>query len=241
MTLEGEPFREVPKETTPRIEKSPKRRGRGRRQTKDCSQTWSFGFQFRLGKHFSDERGLAFYYLKIGFLEYLQISGEIRYPNGPIGYWKKATIWKEVCIVHVGAVIHDYQGEGASWSIKCLLWKDCPGDLTSNVNFCTRSRPYQREASRPSGPGRLILFSLPSTPQEGGDLVLADNEVSFTEITEYNIISLNDGRAESTGTRPDYLVNRVLTKNEGPHPEKIVRKSRNSCRVNSGGVGAHGQ
>ena len=31
---------------------------RGGRQTKDCSQTWSFGFQFRLGKYFSDERGL---------------------------------------------------------------------------------------------------------------------------------------------------------------------------------------
>ena len=39
-----------------------------------------------LGKHFSDERGLAFYYLKIGFLEYLRISGEIRYPDVPIGY-----------------------------------------------------------------------------------------------------------------------------------------------------------
>ena len=37
------------------------------------------------GKHFSNERGLPFYYLKIGFLEYLRISGEIRYPNGPIG------------------------------------------------------------------------------------------------------------------------------------------------------------
>jgi len=33
----------------------------------------------------------------------------------------------------------------------------------------------------------------------------------------------------------------VLTKNVGPHPKKIVRKSRNSCWVNSGGVGAHGQ
>ena len=52
--------------------------------------------------------------LKIGFLEYLQISGEIRYPNGPIGSCKKVTIWKEVCHVHVGVVIHDYQGEGAS-------------------------------------------------------------------------------------------------------------------------------
>jgi len=65
------------------------------RQPKDCSQTWSIVFQFRLGKHFSDERWLPFYYLKIGFLEYLRISGEIRYPCGPIGYWKKVTIWKE--------------------------------------------------------------------------------------------------------------------------------------------------
>jgi len=31
-----------------------------------------------------DERGLPFYYLKIEFLEYPRISGEIRYPNGPI-------------------------------------------------------------------------------------------------------------------------------------------------------------
>jgi len=49
------------------------------------------------------------------------------------------------------------------------------------------------------------------------------------------------GQIEGTGTRPDYLVNRVLTKNEGQHPEKIVRKSRNSCQVNSGGVGVGAQ
>ena len=79
-------------------------------------ETWSFGFQFRLGKHFSDEHGHPFYYLKIGFLQYLQISGEIRYPNGPIRYWKKVTTRKEACIVHVGAIIHNYQGEGVSWS-----------------------------------------------------------------------------------------------------------------------------
>ena len=51
---------------------------RGGRQTKDCSQTLSFGFQFRLGKYFSEEGRLPFYFLKIGFLEYLRISGEIR-------------------------------------------------------------------------------------------------------------------------------------------------------------------
>ena len=77
-------------------------------------QTRSFGLQFRLGKHFSDERGLPFYYLKIGFLEYFQTSGEIQYPNGPIGCRKKLTIWKDACVVHVGAVIHNYQGERAS-------------------------------------------------------------------------------------------------------------------------------
>jgi len=134
---------------------------RGGRQTKDCSQTWSFGFQFRLGKHFSDERGLAFYYLKIGFLEYLQISGEMRYPNAPIGYWRKEKILKEASVVQVGAVMHDYQGEEAIRSKKCLWWKDCPGAWaqlgTDNVNFCTRSRPYQREASRPSGPGQVFF------------------------------------------------------------------------------------
>jgi len=41
---------------------------------------------------------------------------------------------------------------------------------------------------------------------------------------------------EGTGTRPDYLVNRVLTKNEATHPKKIVRKARNSLKVNSGSV-----
>jgi len=51
----------------------------------------------------------------------------------------------------------------------------------------------------------------------------------------------NSAWEEGTGTRPDNIVNRVLTKNEGPHPKIFVRKSRNSCRVNNGDVGAHGQ
>jgi len=51
----------------------------------------------------------------------------------------------------------------------------------------------------------------------------------------------SDERCEGTGTWPDYLVNCVLTKKEGPHRKKIVRKSTNSFQVNSGGVGAHGQ
>jgi len=55
------------------------------------------------------------------------------------------------------AGIHNYLGEGAIWSRKCRRWKDCPGRCTqmstNNVGFCTRSRPYQREAYGPTGPG----------------------------------------------------------------------------------------
>jgi len=96
-------------------------------------------------------------YLKIGFLEYLRISGEIRCPNGPIGYWKKVTIWKEACIVHVGAVIHDHQGGEAIWSRKCLWWKDCPGNLTSlnTARGVSVIRP---------GPGFIFIFQSASHP-----------------------------------------------------------------------------
>ena len=98
-------------------------------------------FRLHLGKHFSDERGLPLYLVEIGFLEYLWISGEIRYLNALIGYIQKLTICKEACVVHVGpgavihvhvgavihvhigAVIHDYEVEWASWSKKCHSWE----------------------------------------------------------------------------------------------------------------------
>ena len=57
-----------------------------------------------------------------------------------------------------------------SWSKKSLSWEDCAGAWAQlsidNVNFCTRSRPYQREASRLSGPDRVffIMFWSASHP-----------------------------------------------------------------------------
>jgi len=53
--------------------------------------------------------------------------------------------------------IHEYQREGAILSRKSHTWKDCPGSTLvittdDNVNFCTRSRPYQPEVFAPSGP-----------------------------------------------------------------------------------------
>jgi len=114
----------------------------------------------RLGKSFPDKRGIPFYYVKIGFLKYLPLSGEIRVLNAPISYRKKLTIWKEVSVVQVGAVIHEYQGEGAIWSRKCQWWKDWPGQWaqlsTDNVNFCQQSCPYQREACSTIRPGPRI-------------------------------------------------------------------------------------
>ena len=58
---------------TPQIRPSPKQNrseSRFGRRSQECSQTWSFGLQFRLGMHFLDERGLQFYCLNIGFLEF---------------------------------------------------------------------------------------------------------------------------------------------------------------------------
>jgi len=83
--------------------------------------------------------------LKIGVLEYLWISGEIRYPNGPIGCRKKLTIWKEACVVHVETIIHDYQGERAILLRKCHPFKDCPGDSTERKGLLnTRHRQQIR-------------------------------------------------------------------------------------------------
>ena len=51
---------------------------------------------------------------------------------------------------------------------------------------------------------------------------------------------VTDGCRESTGTRPDYLVNRANKKIEGPLGKKIAQKSRNRRRVSGRGVGAEG-
>jgi len=62
-------------------------------------------------------------------------------------------------------------GEGAIWSRKCQSWKDSPVQWaqlsTDNVNFCTRSHPYQREAFWPSGLGRFFLTEKVSFPALG--------------------------------------------------------------------------
>jgi len=61
-------------------------------------------------------------------------------------------------------------------------------------------------------------------------------------LTEKPIADLKHPPEEGTGTRPDYLVNRVLTKKMRGHlGKKIARISRNSCKTSGGGVGAWGQ
>ena len=96
------------------------------------------------------QRTFGFYFTtSIFFFRYHgQDTVEIRYLSCRVGCGSQkepSTTTKEACIVHVGAVIHDYQREKAGWSRKCLWRKDCPGDLTSlntdNVNFCPQGRP----------------------------------------------------------------------------------------------------
>jgi len=62
--------------------------------------------------------------------------------------------------------------------------------------------------------------------------------VSFNMETGYH--GKIDWWREGTGTRPDYLANRADQKNERPLGKKMARKSSNSWRLSSGGVGAQG-
>jgi len=106
-------------------------------------------FPIPLGKHFSD----------------------VPFPTENWGSWISLNIWwdtvskwthwlqKEADNLERGlccACWGCYLGERAILLRKCHPFKDCPGDSTllntDNVNFCTRSRPYQCEACRTSGP-----------------------------------------------------------------------------------------
>ena len=61
------------------------------------------------------------------------------------------------------------------------------------------------------------------------------------ESVKYNkCVRLLDSGGEGTGTRPDYLVNRVPKKLRGHPGGKNARKSRNSCKVNGRGCGCIG-
>jgi len=68
------------------------------------------------------------------------------------------TIWKQACVVHVWAVIHYYQGVGASCSKKCHPWKDCIGnnDLTSLTS--TFARGVARTSARRLGHLGPVFF-----------------------------------------------------------------------------------
>jgi len=115
--------------------------------------------------------------------------------------------------LQVWAVIHDYQGEGASGSRKCQWWKDCPSAWaqlsTENVNFCTRSRPYQREASRPSGPGQVFdFFSQPLTPRDTYEVAYMWHDHRELGLTNYG-----RGTYVQHDSRTHELWNRCLMRN----------------------------
>ena len=101
-----------------------------------------------------------------------QTSSEIRHPKGPIGYKKKATIWKEARVVHVGAVMQYARiSRGGSNLIKkvqsaCNTWKDCQSHSTSfntdNVDFLhAESRVARTSARRLRHPAWRFLFLKP--------------------------------------------------------------------------------
>jgi len=85
-----------------------------------------------------------------------RVFEHIKLPSKLLDYF-----YEVIKATSINACWASYLEEGAIWWRKCQSWKDCPGEwaqlCTDNVNFCTRSRPYQRAASRPSGPERFFL------------------------------------------------------------------------------------
>ena len=65
-------------------------------------QTWSFGFQFRLGKHFSDEHWLPFYYL------YNWI------------FWTSPNIWRDTVSKWTHWLLKE--GNNLEKSLYCACW-----------------------------------------------------------------------------------------------------------------------
>ena len=94
---------------------------RVRKRTKDFTAL----FPIPPGRAFFRRTWTSVLLREIRFLEYLRIIGEIRSLSAPICYIKKLTIWKEVCVVHVSAVIHNYEVERACIE-KVLLMERMP-------------------------------------------------------------------------------------------------------------------
>jgi len=100
-----------------------------------------------------------------------------------------------------------WQDTVSKWTHRLLK----EGMSTNNVNFCTRSRPYQREASRPSGPGCffLILFSPPPTPQPEFDFSMSLFCLEHIwASTSYQFFTLNLGHGRDMHIYTSCLVSR---------------------------------
>jgi len=77
---------------------------------------------------------------------------------------------------------------------KCHVWKDSPGDLTSlntdNVDFCTRSRPYQREALGTSGPGLRTIAKTLANHCENSCVFVKKKYASKPSIPRYLVVQI---------------------------------------------------
>jgi len=96
----------------------------------------------------------------------------------------------------------------------------------------------------PSSPFVFIYLSpppsLPPSPFSSMSLPPFLTPSLILSLSPHSLFVLLLPPDEGTGTRPDYLVNRVPKKMRGHPGKKIAQKSRNSCTVNGRGCGCIG-
>jgi len=117
---------------------------RGGRKTKDYSQAWSFGLQFRLGKHFSDERGLPFgrSVIKLTFLFPPRATGVGSYFHGFCPFLG-CYFWAWFFVPFFFHFFWDRTSlsdlrSGGNWRVKPRYCESrCPGDA-ENIIWCQK-------------------------------------------------------------------------------------------------------
>jgi len=135
--------------------------------------TWSLGFRFRLEKYFQVYVDFHFVTYRLGFVNISEHLARSGYKSLIKSQNEAHNLRRSQHCACWG--YYPRLSEGGSNPNKKLphmerlsrrfnmaehryTWKDCQGDLTSlnTVNFCTWSRPYQRETFEPSSPGFIL-------------------------------------------------------------------------------------
>ena len=100
------------------------------------------------------------------------------------------------------------------------------------------SRFLDRFRHKALGDSQTLLASLFGPTVCGYRSYVESHDADNSDVLKFgSMFECDGGKLVGTGTRPDYLVNRVPKKLKNHPGKKIARKSRNNCLLNGQGCG----